>query len=349
MKHTRIFTAAALLVLAATLRADRFELADGSVINGKLVSAEGGKFKVETAFAGVIDIAQDKIKSFATDEAVNVGFSAGSAVLGRIESSGSGIKVVAADGQMTAATGNVAAVWRAGAESPEVRRLKAEAAAKERKWQYEASASITGRTGGSEKFAGAVGLKATLVSPKDKLVFAGVINRAQENGNDTADDWKAGVDYSNNFSGRAVWFARTDLAKDKIKLIDLRSTSAVGLGYQLGKSDTRDTQLRLGLSYIYETYSTAAPDFDSAGLDVSILNSQTLGWAKMNNSIVWTPSFDDFANYRLRHESSFDLPIKTGEFWKLRMGVVNDYQSQPAAGVEKLDTTYFTALILNWN
>ena len=48
---------------------------------GKLLSAGGGKLKVETAFAGTIEIAQDKVKGFTTDEAVNVELAAGSTVL----------------------------------------------------------------------------------------------------------------------------------------------------------------------------------------------------------------------------------------------------------------------------
>lgn len=337
------------LALAGTAAADRVELTDGSIVNGKLLSAEGGKFKIETAFAGTIEIAQAQIKSFATDEAVNVGLVAGSTILGRVQGSASGIQVVAADGQMAASTSNVAAVWRSGAESPAVRDAKAAAEKLKRRWAYEAVASISGRTGGSEKFAGSLGFKATLESPDDKLVFAGAINRAQENGNETANDWKAGVDYSAAFSGsKTVWYARTDLTKDKIKAIDLRSNSAFGLGRKLVKNDRQDTEVRLGLGYVYETYTRSVADFESAGLDVALLNSSALGWAKMNNSVTWTPSFEDFANYRLVHESSIDLPVKTGEFWKLRMGVNNDYQSQPVGGVEKLDTTYFTALILNW-
>lgn len=351
MKHThlRILVGSVLaLALSVLARADRIELADGSVVNGKLLSAENGQFKLETKFAGVITIAQDQIKTFATDEAVNVGLKAGTQVLGTVAPSGTGIAVTAADGQMSAAAANVVAVWRPGEDSPAVREAKAAAEKLKRRWAYEASAAITGRTGGSEKFAGSVGFKATLQSPEDKLVFNAAINRAQENGTKTADDWKAGVDYSASFDGAAVWYVRTDLSKDKIKNITLRSNSAFGIGRKLSKTDTRDTEVRLGLGYLYETYTGVTPDFSSAGLDIALLNSQTLGWMKMNNAVTYTPSFKDFANYRILHETSFDLPIKTGEFWKLRMGVNNDYQSQPAAGVEKLDTTYFTALILNW-
>jgi hypothetical protein len=232
MKNTRIKHLLGILLAlgfaVAAGAADRFELADGSVVLGKLVSAEAGKFKVETAFAGTIEIAQDKIKSFSTDDAVNVELAAGSTVLGKVSAAEAGIVVAAADGQMSSATGKVAAVWRPGSESPAVREAKAAAEKLKRRWAYEAVAAITGRTGGSEKFAGSLGLKATLESSEDKLIFAGVINRAQENGNETANDWKAGVDYSSAIAGgKTVWYARTELSKDEIKAIDLRSTRPI--------------------------------------------------------------------------------------------------------------------------
>lgn len=351
MKHPlfRPLSAALLIVLAAVAaRADRIELTDGSVVHGKLLSAEKGLFKLETKFAGVMVIAQEHIRTFSTEEAVNVGLKAGTQVLGTVAPAASGIAVTAADGQMTASPANIVAIWRPGQDSPEMREIKAAAEKAKRRWAYEASLAITGRTGGSEKFAGAAGVKATLESPEDKLVFAGAVNRAQENGNETANDWRAGVDYSAFFTGASVWYARTDLSKDKIKAIDLRSNSAVGVGRKLVKHDRHDLEVRFGLGYTYETYTTGAPDFESAGLDLALINEQAIGWAKMNNKVTWTPSFEDFANYRLVHETTFDLPIKTGEFWKLRLGVNNDYQSEPPVGVEKLDTTYFTALLLNW-
>ncbi|RXK55112.1 DUF481 domain-containing protein [Oleiharenicola lentus] len=350
MKSFRILISSLLaLWLAASAWADRVELADGSIVNGKILSAEGGKLKVETAFAGTIEIAQDKVLSFATDEAVNVSLASGSAVLGKVAASGQGITVAAANGQQVAGTAEVVAVWRQGADSPAMREAKAAAEKLKRRWAYEAAAAITGRTGGSEKFAGSVGFKATLAGPEDKLIFAGIINRAQENGNETANDWRAGVDYSSSIAhSNTVWYVRTDIGKDEIKAIDLRSNSAFGFGRKLVKNDNQDTEVRLGLGYVYETYTNGAANFSSAGLDVALINSSTLGWAKMNNVVTWSPSFKEFANYRLVHETSFDLPVKGADFWKLRFGVNNDYQSKPAGGIEKLDTTYFSALILNW-
>lgn len=334
------------LGLALAARADRIELTDGSVVYGKLVSAEAGKFKVETAFAGAIEIAQDKIKSFTTDEAVNVGLAAGSTVQGRVEQAEGGIKVVATDGTMSASPAKVTAVWRVGADSPETRALKERAAKLERKWAYEASVAINGRTGGSEKFAGAVGLKATLESAQDKLIFVLQAEQAEDNGVETANRQFAGADYSSFFSANNVWYARTSVEKDTIKALDLRSSTAFGIGRKLIKKELQDLELRAGLSYIYETYANGTK-FDSPGLDIAFIHSYQFKNGKMSNVLTYTPTFKDFNNYRLHHETTYEMPI-TASLWKLKMGVTNDYTSLPQPGIERLDTLYFTSLILNW-
>lgn len=350
MKNTTRKTLAAatfaLVVAVLAGAADRIELADGSVVLGKLLSAEAGKFKVETAFAGTIEIAQDQIRSFTTEEAVNVGLAAGSTVLGKVEPAAAGITVVAADGQMSAATAKVAAVWRVGADSPETRRLKETAAKQERHWAYEAAVAIAGRTGASEKFGANVGFKATLESPQDKLVFGLAAERAKDNGVDTANRQIGSADYSAFFSEKNVWYVRTALEKDQIKALDLRSTSAFGLGHKFIKAEKQDLEGRLGASYLYENY-TNGNRFDSPGLDVAVLHSYQFTHAKLVNAVTYTPAFKNFSNYRLHHESALELPLGL-VFWKLKFGVANDYLSKPPAGTDRLDTTYYTSLLLSW-
>lgn len=324
----------ALSLAAAALAADRIELTDGSVINGKLLSAGGGKFKVETAFAGTILISQEQIKSFQTDGPVNVR-TANSTVLGQVQSVGGEIVVAAPGGRLNVAPAQVTAIWPQGADSPDVRR-----------WQYEASVAITGRTGGSEKFAGALGFKATLASPQDKLVFALQAEKAEDNGVETANRQFASADYSAFVSANNVWYARTSLEKDDIKALDLRSTTAAGIGRKLIKNSVQDLELRAGLSYVYESYASGK-NFDSPGLDLGLIHLYQLKNGLLANTITYTPAFEDFGNYRIHHESTFEMPI-TASLWKLRLGITNDYTSIPQPGVDRLDTLYFTSLILNW-
>lgn len=339
-------TALTVLFVHAALAADRVELNDGSVVLGKLVSAEAGKLKFETAFAGTIEIAQDKVRSFSTDEVVNVELAAGSTVLGKVAMTEAGIAVVAADGSFSAPMAKVSAVWRPGADSPTTRQLKERIAKSERKWAYEASVAINGRTGGSEKFAGAVGLKATLESAQDKLIFALQAEKAEDNGVETANRQFASVDYSSFYSANNGWYARSSLEKDSIKALDLRSQTSFGLGRKLIKTDPQDLELRAGVSYVYETYANGTK-FDSPGLDITLLHTYVFKTGKLSNVLTYTPAFKDFNNYRVHHESTYEMPL-AASLWKLKTGVSNDYTSIPQPGVERLDTLYFTSLILNW-
>lgn len=334
------------MLLAIAARADRVELTNGSTVVGKIVSAEDGKFKVDTDFAGTIEIKQDKIKSFATDEAVNVGLKAGSAVQGKVQSDASGMQVVASTGALSTNTEGVTAVWKVGDDSPETRKAKEAAKKLARQWAYEASFGITGRTGGAEKFSGVLAFKATLESSQDKLIFNLQAEKAEDNGVETANRQLAGVDYSSFFSEKNVWYARTSLEKDEIKLLDLRSTTAFGVGRKLIKKEKQDLEFRYGLSYLYETYANG-DKFDSPGLDFALLHTYQFANGKLTNAITYTPTFDDFGNYRVHHESSYEMPI-TASQWKLKLGLTNDYTSVPQPGVDRLDTLYFTSLILNW-
>lgn len=359
MKHPslhKLLVAVLSLVFPALALADRIELTDGSVITGKLLSVEGGKLKVETLFAGTIEIAQAGVKTFSTDEAVNVGFTSGSQILGKVDSAGGGIQVVASDGQMTGSTGNVTAIWRQGADSPELRAAKVAAEKARRKWAYEAALALTGRTGGAEKFGALLNFKATLANDQDKLVFSFATERAEDNGVKTADRIYGSADYSSFFSEKNGWYVRTSLEKDKIKLLDIRSNTAFGLTHRLIKNARQELEVRAGTGFVYDSYVddplTIGVDesrsFSSLGLDLALLHSYQFRNAKLTNTVTYSPAFRDFSNFRIHHESALEVPLGA-KLWKLKLGLSNDYLSEPpSANVDRLDTTYFTSLILNW-
>ena len=331
---------------AGTAVADRVELSDGSVIHGKIVSLEAEKLKMETAFAGVIEIAQATVRMIATDEPVNVSLITGSAVLGQVSPANGRLKVAVPNGELAIVPADIASVWRQGAESPTARASRLAAEKARRNWAYEASVAITGRSGASEKFNSALGFKATLESAYDRLIFTLAAEQAEDNGVETANRQFGGVDYSSFYSADNGWYVRTSLESDEIKGIDLRSLSAFGFSRKLIKHARHDLEGRVGASYLYESYANNTT-FSSPGLDVTLLNTYTFANGKLNTAITYTPAFEDFANYRILHESSFEMPL-VAALWKLKLGLKNEYQSKPPATVEKFDTTYFTSLILNW-
>ena len=66
------------------------------------------------------------------------------------------------------------------------------------------------------------------------------------------------------------------------------------------------------------------------------------------NKLTWTPAFEDFGKYLLRHESKVDIDLNKEATWKLSMGIQNDYNSDPPEDKRELDTEYFARLVYAW-
>ncbi len=192
-----------------------------------------------------------------------------------------------------------------------------------------------------------IGASAVLESNKDRLGFYLSVDKAEDNDNTTADEIKGGIDYSSFFTDTLSWYARGELEKDDIELLDLRSTTAFGIGKHVIREENQNLEIRGGLAYRFENFQDGS-EVESPGLDLALIHSKNFGWGSLNNLLTYNPSFEDFGNFRVYHESSLDLPVGTGEFWKLRIGVSNDYNSEPLPGLKEMDTTYFTRLLLSW-
>jgi len=337
----------AALLLAAPAVADQVELTDGSVIKGRITAVEAGKLWIETAFVGTVTVELAHVKAFATDEPVHVSISGAPEVMGQVAAAEQGVRLQNEPAASAAAPGQVTALWRQGAESPAEKIARERLEKLKRHWAYEAAVAVTGRIGTSDKLNATVGGKATLASDHDRLILLATAERAEDNGVETANRQLGGADYSWFYSPNHGWYGRTSLETDKVKALDLRSATALGFTRKVVRSSTENLELRVGGTYTYEAYSTANPDFKSPGLDFSLLNSYTRGGAKVNTVLGYLPSFRDATYYRIRHESNLEVPLSAA-LWKLKIGISNEYQNVPPAGVERFDTTYFTSLLLSW-
>ena len=357
MKLPRILLAtlglAAGFAIAPQLTADTVGTKDGSTIQGKILRAAGGVVEIETAFAGVLKINQSNIASLSTDSPVFLRYQGGNTIQGAVSTAAGGEVRVAGPGAWgTGKVDAVEAVWTDPADSPEA---KAAAAAK-RAWAFEASVDVVGNSGNTNSLSTSVGFAATLAGPEDKLQFYAAYTRATQEvtsgtppvkeDETSADNAKAGVDYSAFFTPRLSWYAREEIGTDKIKDLEFYSNTAAGLGYAVIREPKHELTFRAGLAYRYESYEYGE-DISTPALDLGLIHSYTAKTWRIGNKITFLPSLEDFANYRIQHDSFFELPLASTQ-WKIRLGVANDYVSEPQAGKKKLDTTYYTKFLLNW-
>jgi hypothetical protein len=330
-------------ISAAFLQADVVETKDGARLVGTIKKIAGGKITLGTSYAGDVSIAQAEVASVTMDEPLVIRLQGGTTMEGKITTTSTGqVSIAGGDGTINTTVDKIATTWAPGGTDPAV-------AALERKWAYEAALDITGKSGNKSQFGSAVSLRATLAGSKDKLLFYTAYNRQETDNVKSADQFKAGIDYSNNFSGSKSWYVRDEGGFDRVKDIDLYNVAAFGVGYDLIKKPHQTLTSRLGLSYRYEGYGDAlSEDVSSAGLDIGLNHTYNFGTMRMVNALSIVPAFDDFGNYRAIHDSHFEMPLASSQ-WKVRVGLSNDYTSQPAGATEKMDTTYYTRFVLNWN
>lgn len=330
------------LTLAFSLaRADVVETKNGAHLVGTVTKIEGGSVSLKTDYAGELTIKQSEVTGITTDAPLTVRLASGTVLKGKLSTEAGTMQITGDDGQLSTKVDKVAATWAVGGEDPDVQALR-------RHWAYEAALDVTGKTGNKEQLGTAVSARASLKTAQDTLQFYTAYDRQVADKQKSADQLKVGVDYQNNFSGQKSWYVRDEGGFDRVKDIDLYNVAAFGVGFDFVKEAKHTLTARTGLSYRYEGYrNPATEDVSSAGLDIGLNHEWEFTNSKLVNRISWVPTFADFGNFRLTHESFYELPL-VAPFWKLRVGLSNDYNSKPGAGVDKLDTMYFTRLVLTW-
>jgi hypothetical protein len=377
MKKFYIIVSALLFVLAVrTVSADVVETKAGARIVGKVTQIDGSTVVIDTEYAGTLKIKQKEVTGITTEKPSNIRLTTGTVLQGTLTAVGDGALIISGpDGSLHSGMDKIVTIWTPGMKDPEIIALQ-------RVWAYEAAVDVAGKSGNSSQLATAFSLRATLEGAQDKLQFYSAYDRQVTDSNKSADQFKAGTDYQNSYSGRKSWYLRDEVGFDRVKLIEFSNVAAAGLGFDFIKKLKHTFTGRIGFAHRFESYKvdpasyaafyaemtnplraggpvppeTAARDasrlatkesVNSAGLDLGLSHSLELANFSVVNRLSFVPAFDNFNDYRASHESFLELPLHSPSL-KLRMGIANDYNSKPAPGTKRLDTTYFTRLVLNW-
>ena len=208
-----LWTSLALFALAVfgavNVSADVVETKSGARIVGKLSKIEGGSVVVSKDYAGTITIKQSEVTAITTDAPVAVRLASGTRIDGKISSNAGTVQIAGADGVIATTVVKIAASWAAGGKDPAVTAL-------ERGWAYQAAVDLAGKTGNKEQLATGFSFRATLAGAQDTLQFYTAYDRQVSDGVKSADQFKAGIDYANNFSGAKSWYVRNEGGFDRV-------------------------------------------------------------------------------------------------------------------------------------
>ena len=326
------------LFASASLLADTVDTKDGSRFVGKVTSINAGVVTLDTVSAGTITIKQTEVTAISTAEPVSVRLKSGTRIDGTVSTQDGQLQVAGQDGHLTTTVPNLVQSWPVGGLDPTAGH-----------WVYEATVDINGTSGNKTQLGTDGGFSAKRISPEDELDLYADYNRQVTEGEVSADQFKAGIGYSNNITPTTSWFVRDEAGFDRVMDIQFYETAAAGIGEDLFKNDVDVLTARAGIAYRYDGYepSSGTPNVNSAAADFELLHDlKTTSWELVDKLVV-LPAFSDFKNVMVTQDSFFQIPLKNPA-WKLRLGLANNYISQPPVGIKKLDSIYYTRLILDW-
>lgn len=305
----KVFAIISLGALFSYAQADTAEMSDGSKLMGEAKSLQDGKLLFSTTFAGDVRLDWNQVKTLETS--------------------------VPALAELK--------------PPPRPEPVASEEEPKGRTLVYEVAADLAGKEGNVRKMEYGLGASAILAGDVDKLKLYLALRKAEVEGVDTENNLTAGLDYERDITDATNWYVRGEYHEDDFKAIDYRATVAAGLGHYFFQEEKHSLRGRLGLYYQHDEYLADLGSDDSVGLELG-LNHVIFAneWVKIVTDVRYLPTFTALDDFDVIHETTVDIPVGGSALWKLRLGVGNEYDSQAAAGREKLDTYYFARLVLNW-
>ncbi len=327
---------------AAPVGGDEVVLKDGSRLKGTVVKLDEGNVVIKTDFAGELTIPAAKVAGVSSAKAVNVHLESGNRHVGQLNYSQEQGQRVAVENELRPVNvAQVTRMWPQGAEDPEIARLKAAADAEKPVWSLRVEAGINGETGNSDRVNGNGRIEAKRTTPTDrfKLYFLG--RYGHENGEDTAREFIGGADLEVDIHKNLFAFGKLELETDKFENLDLRTTVAGGLGLFLIREKETELKVRGGLGFQAESFTNGTNTEEviaELGVD---FKKEIAPWLLFTHSTTVHPSLEEFGDFRATMENAGEIPLTKDEKWKLRLGIRNQYDSDPNAGAKSLDTFYF--------
>ena len=133
----------------------------------------------------------------------------------------------------------------------------------------------------------------------------------------------------------------------RISLAGLMASGEISVGYHWLKRERLDLKTRAGVGYVHESFIDGVTD-DKGIIDLGLaFRWDIVEHVRFTQDTNYSPSFDGADDYRLRFDSALTFPLGRSEMWKFKVGMLNEYDSMPDAGVERLDNTWYTSFVLD--
>ncbi len=205
--------------------------------------------------------------------------------------------------------------------------------------------STSGNTD-TQTLSGKVDIK--LRGEKNRLFVQSTYLRSENDGEEDANRFTAGIRAERVFSGRLFGFIGLDYLIDRFAGYRHRLSVGPGLGFDILKSEIHKLKGLISGNYVVEDYSVEGVESDGYG---SVKGSMNYEWVVRTNVLFKTQisssvSLENSEKYFLFGEAAVEVAISN----RLSLGVgyrINYQSIVPGPDIEKTDMSFMTSLIVN--
>lgn len=215
-------------------------------------------------------------------------------------------------------------------------------------WVRQLSAGLILTSGNNDTLTVTGGLSIEKETDSDK--FRAFANGAYGETNDalTTQFIRSGVNYQQDFSKFAYWYAAVGLEHDDVANLDFRLNIGPGVGFHLLKTEAMELNVEAGLAYYHEKYSvpsTTSEDTLRARIGESFTYKFAPG-AKFYQTAELAGDVSDTGNYIFNFEAGVESTLTDN--LKLRLSFLDRYVSEPPAGLDENDIQVTSSLVIGF-
>ena len=333
-----------LLCTGATVNAEQVSLKNGDHLTGTIVSMNGKKLVLKTAYAGDISIDWDSVDQFISDQPLVVTKANQQTVTGTVKSQGADYVVTTPQGAQTMAKSDVA-----------VMRSPADQAAYEKSlhpgmmegWTGGGNFGLALARGNSDTTNVALGFDATRKTTKDAWVVdaASIYTTDGSTHTTSANSFQGAIRYDRNINKRLFAYGVFAGGYDELQDLNYRLMPGGGLGFHAIASAKTTLDLLFGLGYTRESFSSG-PTYQVNNLITATLGDEfayKLGpRTTIMQNLYYLPSLNETSNYRVT--GNFGITTKLNGWMTANMLFNDRYFSQPVLGNKNNDILFTTGL-----
>ncbi len=307
---------------------------NGDRLSGYIESMVDSKLTLENTPLGKVEIDTAKVKTFSTDEPIDIYYMDGKSDKSVVEKSDDGriaLKTPEADTSREVIIGDI---YRLGPLDDAVA------------WSGNLRSGLNGSNGDSDTLNFNAGFNLQRRSLKDRTTLNAEYIFQQSDGDTDENKWFSDLKYDYFITDDLYSFSLFRIEQDEASDLDLRTILSTGLGYQWIERKDLKFSTEAGVSWLYEDYST---DMGENKVTARLAyNYENDLWDKVKffNNFEIFPQFSDPSDFFLTTTAGLRTNVSKTIFTEAK--VIYEHDSTPAEGTGKNNVNYLFSLGMNF-